>query len=71
MEKISTKYYSTMSLDSGFDGVYIVVNHPETPMQDVQIQVKSIIPDRWRTADEAVAYYAWIVDQIKELKNSC
>lgn len=63
-----------MNLSNKFQSIYILSSDDDTVNINVlenegMIQVKDLIPEKWRSFDDAIKFYGEISDGIKELKN--
>ena len=65
IKKVSSEYMSHRP-NSGYDSVHFVVNH-EVEHSD-HIQVRPDIAERWRSTEDAIEYYAWVIEEIKTLQ---
>ncbi len=51
---------------SDYDSVHFVVNH-EVEQSD-HIQVRPDIAERWRSTEDAIGYYEWVIEEIRTLQ---
>ena len=65
MIKAQTEYYCQKE-NSDCDSVNFIVNN-EVKGNDY-IQVRPGLWDRWRSTVDAIAYYEWVVSEIKNLQ---
>ena len=60
MNKIQTEYHLPLGM---MGDVIYEVNEPHP-----SVRVKELLPERWRSFDEAINFYTQVIDGIKELK---
>jgi ppGpp synthetase/RelA/SpoT-type nucleotidyltranferase len=65
IKKVTTEYISHRPR-SDYESVHFIVNH-EVEDSD-HIQVRHDVADRWRSTEDAIQYYEWVIQELKKLR---